>query len=120
MLPSGASLPSVDTKRMRAAAEAGHSTATDLADWLVTDAGIPFREAHGIVGRAVASADAAGKDLRDLSLADLQAIDPRISPPALDRLSVDQSVRSRGSAGGTSPERVVEAIAAARAARRSP
>ena len=105
--------------RMRTAAEAGHSTATDLADWLVAKADVPFREAHGIVGRAVALAEDTGNGLSDLSLSELQAIDPRIGAEALDRLSLDQSVRSRASAGGTAPERVVEAIAAARAARRS-
>jgi argininosuccinate lyase len=108
-----------NTERMRAAAEAGHSTATDLADWLVAKANVPFREAHGIVGRAVAVAEAKDRGLADLGLADLQAVDPRIDADALDRMSLNQSVRSRRSAGGTAPERVVEAIAAARAARRS-
>jgi argininosuccinate lyase len=108
-----------DSERMRAAAEAGHSTATDLADWLVADAGIPFREAHQIAGRAVAAADANGVGLGELSLAKLQAIDPRIGAAAMERLTVEASVASRSSAGGTAPERVIEAIAAARAARRS-
>ncbi len=107
-----------DGERMRAAATAGHSTATDLADWLVAAAGVPFREAYRIAGRAVAAADAKGVGLVELSLAELRAIDPRIGEEALERLSVDASVASRRSAGGTSPERVIEAIAAARAARR--
>ena len=107
-----------DAARMRAAAAAGHSTATDLADWLAAN-GVPFREAHQIVGRAVAAAEAKGVGLDQLSLKELQAIDPRIGEEALERLSVKSSVASRTSAGGTAPERVTEAIAAARAARRS-
>jgi argininosuccinate lyase len=108
-----------DAERMRAAAEAGHSTATDLADWLVAEATIPFREAHQIAGRAVAAAEAKGVGLNELSLEELHAIDPRIGAAALERLPVEASVASRASAGGTAPERVIEAIAAARAARRS-
>ena len=106
-------------ERMRAAAAAGHATATDLADWLAADAGIPFREAHHIAGRAVAAAETAGKVLDQLTLAEYQAVDSRIGADALPRLSVESSVASRTSAGGTAPIRVKEAIAAARAARRS-
>jgi len=105
--------------RMRAAAAAGHATATDLADWLAGEAGVPFREAHHIAGRAVAAAELASKTLDEFSLGELQAVDPRIGPDALPRLSVESSVASRTSAGGTAPIRVAEAIAAARAARRS-
>jgi argininosuccinate lyase len=101
--------------RMRAAAAAGHATATDLADWLVAVANVPFREAHHISGRAVAAAEAAGKTLDELSLGELLAIDPRIDERVLPRLSVEASVAARRSAGGTAPERVSEAIAAARA-----
>jgi len=108
-----------DAARMRAAAAAGHSTATDLADWLAGQAGVPFREAHHIAGQAVAGAEAKGVGLDQLGLDELRAIDPRIGEEALDCLSVEDSVGSRTSAGGTSPERVIEAIAAARAARRS-
>ena len=108
-----------DAERMRAAAEAGHSTATDLADWLVANAGVPFREAHQIVGRAVAAAEAKGFSLGELGLEELRSIDPRIGADAVKRLSVEASVDSRTSAGGTAPERVIEAIAAARAARGS-
>ena len=104
---------------MRAAAAGGHSTTTDLADWLAAEAQVPFREAHYIAGRAVALAESKGVALDTLSLAELQSIDERIGPPALNRLSVESSVASRRSAGGTAPERVIEAIAAARAARRS-
>ncbi|HEV2044345.1 MAG TPA: argininosuccinate lyase, partial [Sphingomicrobium sp.] len=90
-------------ERMRAAAAAGHATATDLADWLAGEAGVPFREAHHIAGRAVAAAEGAGKALDQLSLAELQAVDPRITADALPRLSVESSVASRTSAGGTAP-----------------
>ena len=102
-------------ERMKAAAAAGHATATDLADWLVAEADVPFREAHHISGRAVAAAEAAGKALDELSLAELRAIDNRIDERALPRLSVEASVAARRSAGGTAPERVSEAVAAARA-----
>ncbi len=105
--------------KMRAAAAAGHATATDLADWLAGEAGVPFREAHHIAGRAVAAAESAGKALDELSLEQLQAVDPRIGAGVLPRLSVESSVASRTSTGGTAPIRVAEAIAAARAARRS-
>ena len=101
-------------ERMRAAAAAGHATATDLADWLVSEAGVPFREAHHIAGRAVAAAEGAGKPLDQLGLDQLKAVDPRIDERLLPHLSVEASVASRRSAGGTSPERVREAIAAAR------
>ena len=102
-------------ERMRSAAAAGHATATDLADWLVAEADVPFREAHHISGRTVAAAEAAGKALDELGLEDLRAVDPRIDERVLPRLSVEASVGARRSAGGTAPERVSEAIAAARA-----
>ncbi len=105
-------------ERMRAAAAAGHSTATELADWLAGQ-GLPFREAHHIAGRAVAVAEAAGKALDELSLAELQAVDRRIGEEVLQLHSVETAVKARRSAGGTAPDRVAEAIAAARAARRS-
>ena len=101
-------------EKMRTAAAAGHATATDLADWLAREADVPFREAHHIAGRAVAAAEAAGKPLDDLTLAELQAVDPRITHDALPCLAVESSVASRTSAGGTAPVRVQEAIAAAR------
>ena len=103
--------------KMRSAAAAGHATATDLADWLVREADVPFREAHHIAGRAVAAAEAHGKPLDDLTLAELQAVDSRIAEPAIACLSVESSVASRTSAGGTAPARVREAIAAARSAK---
>jgi len=102
-------------ERMRSVAAAGHATATDLADWLVSEANVPFREAHHISGRAVAAAESAGKALDELVLDELKAVDPRIDQRVMARLSVEASVSARRSAGGTAPERVREAIAAARA-----
>jgi argininosuccinate lyase len=101
-------------ERMRAAAAQGFSTATDLADWLVRDADVPFREAHHITGKAVKAAEERGCDLADLPLDVLQAIDPRVDERVFDVLTVDASVRSRTSYGGTSPERVREQVAAAK------
>jgi argininosuccinate lyase len=101
-------------ERMREAAGTGYSTATDLADWLVREANVPFREAHHITGRAVKAAEERGCDLADLSIDELQGIDARIDDRVFDVLSVDASVRSRTSYGGTSPERVREQIAAAK------
>jgi argininosuccinate lyase len=100
--------------RMRAAAEQGFSTATDLADWLVREAGVPFREAHHITGRAVKAAEEQSCKLDGLSLETLRAIDPRIDERVFDVLSVDASVRSRTSYGGTAPVRGREQIAAAK------
>jgi argininosuccinate lyase len=100
--------------RMRGAAEAGYSTATDLADWLVREGGIPFREAHHITGSAVKRAEELGVALDKLPLADLKAIDARIDERVYGVLSVDASVASRTSFGGTAPARVRAAIAAAR------
>jgi argininosuccinate lyase len=102
--------------RMREAAAQGFSTATDLADWLVREADVPFREAHHITGRAVKAAEARGCGLADLPLEDLQSIDARIDERVFDVLSVDASVRSRTSHGGTAPEGVREQIAAAKKA----
>ncbi|MFL6845312.1 MAG: argininosuccinate lyase [Allosphingosinicella sp.] len=99
-----------DVERMRAAAEAGFSTATDLADWLVREAGVPFREAHHIVGRAVKAAEERGVGLAELELEALREIDARIDERVYGVLTVDASVRSRTSHGGTAPERVREQI----------
>jgi argininosuccinate lyase len=107
------------TDRMRGLAEAGFATATDLADWLVREAGVPFREAHHITGQAVARAEALGVKLDAVPLADLQAIDARIDDRVYGVLSVDASVASRTSFGGTAPSRVRAAIAAAREGKRS-
>ena len=103
-----------DTARMRRAAEAGHATATDLADWLVRQADIPFREAHHITGAAVKLADEHGVALDGLSIGDLKAIDERIDERVFDALSVDASVAARASYGGTAPQRVRQQVAAAK------
>ena len=103
-------------ERMRAAAAQGYSTATDLADWLVREADVPFREAHHITGRAVKLAEECACDLADLPLEELRRIDGRIDQRVFDVLSVDASVRSRTSYGGTAPERVREQIAKAKEA----
>lgn len=102
-------------ERMRAAAAQGYSTATDLADWLVREADVPFREAHHITGRAVKLAEESGCDLADLPLDELKGIDERIDDRVFDVLSVEASVRSRTSYGGTAPDRVREQIARAKA-----
>jgi argininosuccinate lyase len=101
-------------ERMEAVAAQGFSTATDLADWLVREADVPFREAHLITGRAVKAAEERGCDLADLPLETLHKIDPRIDQRAFGVLSVGASVRSRTSYGGTAPARVHEQIAAAK------
>ncbi len=93
------------------AASGGFSTATDLADWLVREINIPFREAHHITGASVKAAEDKGVQLWDLSLKELQAIEPRITNDVFDVLSVDASVASRQSYGGTAPVRVREQIA---------
>lgn len=102
------------TVRMREAAELGYATATDLADWLVTKADIPFREAHHITGAAVKLAESRGIALDALPLADLKAIDERIDERVFAALSVDASVASRSSYGGTAPEQVRSQIKRAR------
>jgi argininosuccinate lyase len=106
------------TDRMRAAAEAGYSTATDLADWLVRAAGVPFREAHHITGKVVKLAEERGLALAELPLEDLQEVDARIDARVHEVLTVDASLASRTSYGGTAPERVREQVA--RAQRFSP
>jgi argininosuccinate lyase len=102
------------TDRMRALAESGFATATDLADWLVREANVPFREAHHITGRAVAAAESAGTPLADLPIETLKAIDPRIDERIYAVLTVDASVASRKSHGGTAPDQVRARIAQAR------
>ena len=104
------------TERMRAAAELGYATATDLADWLVRQANIPFREAHHITGAAVKLAESKGLALDQLSLDDLQAIDTRIDARVYDALSVEASVAARASYGGTAPDQVKARVVEARVA----
>jgi argininosuccinate lyase len=103
-----------DVERLRAAAGAGFSTATDLADWLVQAADVPFREAHHITGAAVRVAEERGCTLAELPIEVLQSIDGRIDARVYDVLSVDASVRSRTSHGGTAPENVRAQVALAR------
>jgi argininosuccinate lyase len=106
----------IDTMRfnretMRRAAARGYSTATDLADWLVRELKVPFREAHEITGRVVRRAeDSAVAELGMLPLSEFQAVDPRITEAARALLTVEKSVESRDSYGGTAPQRVREQI----------
>ncbi len=100
--------------RMRDIAASGFSTATDLADWLVRDHGLPFREAHHITGSAVKYCENNGFDLTSITADYLTSIDPRLVGCVLPDLSVEGSVNSRTSTGGTAPIRVREAIARAK------
>ena len=104
----------VNREAMARAAGTGHATATDLADWLVQEAGVPFREAHAITGRIVKLADEKGCDLKDLALADLQAIEPRIAADVVTLLDPAQAIARRTSEGGTAPSEVASQIARAR------
>ncbi len=104
------------TDRMRAAAELGYATATDLADWLVRQANVPFREAHHITGAAVKLAESRGIALDQLSIEDLTGIDARIDDRVYAALSVEASVAARASHGGTAPVEVKKRVAEARAA----
>jgi argininosuccinate lyase len=103
-----------DRAAMAGAAGVGFTTATDLADWLVRVLGVPFRTAHGVAGRAVKAAEARACGLEELPLAVLQGLEPRITAEVFEVLGVERSVASRTSAGGTAPERVREAVVAAR------
>jgi argininosuccinate lyase len=96
----------VDRDRMKAAAGAGFATATDVADWLVRMAGVPFRDAHHITGRIVAAAEARGCGLEGLTIEDFKAIDERIDSRIHKVLGVENSVKSRTSYGGTAPDNV--------------
>jgi argininosuccinate lyase len=95
-----------NAERMAAAAGAGFSTATDLADWLVRELGLPFRDAHHVTGAAVKRAETLGCDLPGLSLAELQALEPRITDGVYEVLTPAASVGSRKSYGGTAPVQV--------------
>ena len=99
----------IDAQRMQDAAGAGFSTATDLADWLVRELNIPFRDAHHITGALVALAETQKCGLEALSLADMQAVDARITQDVFSVLGVENSVASRTSFGGTAPENVKKA-----------
>ena len=95
-----------DTQRMKAAAGAGYATATDLADWLVRSLDMPFRDAHHVTGRLVAMASARQVGLEKLALAEMQAVEPRITLAVFKVLGVEHSVKSRSSYGGTAPANV--------------
>jgi argininosuccinate lyase len=101
-----------DVSAVRRAASRGYATATDLADWLVQSLGMPFREAHHVTGRVVARAEALGVGLEAMPLAELQAIEPRVTALAQQRLSVEASVASRTVYGGTAPQNVEKAARA--------
>ena len=92
--------------RLHDAAGAGFSTATDLADWLVRELKLPFRDAHHVTGRLVAKAESMGVDLAGLTIGEMQAVEPRINEGVFGVLSVAASVRSRTSHGGTAPGNV--------------
>jgi len=104
----------VNRDAMRAAAGSGFSTAMDLADWLVRGLNLPFREAHHVTGRIVRAAEEAGCDLAELPLEAMQAVEARITAAVYDVLGVENSVASRTSLGGTAPDNVRAAAAAAR------
>ena len=103
-----------DRERLRAAAECGFATATDLADWLVRVAGLPFRDAHHATGQIVERAERLGRPLAELPLAELQAVEPAITGDVYDVLDAGRSAASRSSFGGTAPERVRAAVHEAR------
>jgi argininosuccinate lyase len=95
-----------DAERMKASAGMGYSTATDLADWLVRTLKMPFREAHHVTGRIVAKAAEAGLPLHQVPLSDMKKIESRITKDVFGVLSVEKSVQSRTSYGGTAPKNV--------------
>jgi argininosuccinate lyase len=100
-----------DTARMRRFAGSGFATATDLADWLVRELRLPFRDAHHVTGRLVARAEVLQVELAGLPLAEMQAVEPRITDAVFSVLTVDASVASRRSQGGTAPENVAREAA---------
>ncbi len=100
-----------NTDALEAAAASGFSTATDLADWLVRETNLPFREAHHVTGALVAMAESKGCDLPDLTLEDMQSVNKEITADIFDVLGVHNSVASRQSYGGTAPSQVRAQIA---------
>ena len=100
----------VKKENMHKMAKGGFSTATDLADWLVINLGLPFRQCHHITGKIVKLAEDKNCDLTDLPLVEMQKIEPKITKKVFEVLSVENSVNSRNSFGGTSPKAVREAI----------
>jgi argininosuccinate lyase len=108
-------IPHIKANRraMRQAATKGFATATDLADYLVRK-GLPFRDAHEIVGKAVRLGIETQRDLAELSLSELQAFSPLIAADVFEALTLEGSVAARNHHGGTAPERVRQAVAKAR------
>ncbi len=104
----------VNREHMQIMAGVGHATATDLADWLVRKLDMPFREAHHVTGRIVAMAAERGCALEDLTLAELQDVEPEIAEEVFEVLTVEKSVASRTSFGGTAPDNVRAAVRVAR------
>ena len=99
-------------ENLKVAAASGFSTATDLADWLVRELGLPFRDAHHVTGSLVALAEDKGIDLPELTLADMQSVHAEITEAVFDVLGVENSVASRTSFGGTAPSEVRKQITA--------
>ncbi|MCV3238579.1 argininosuccinate lyase [Mesorhizobium sp. ZC-5] len=100
----------VNAEAMNRAAGSGYATATDLADWLVREAGLPFRDAHHVTGKAVAMAEAKKVGLEELPLTELQKLNPAITADVFSVLTVEKSVQSRTSFGGTAPQEVKKQI----------
>jgi len=103
----------VDAERLTAAAPEGFALATDVAEWLVRT-GLPFREAHEVVGRLVAWCAARGRRLEDVSDAELADVSPRLTPEVRSVLSVPGALEARSAPGGTAPARVAEQLEAVR------
>ncbi len=101
----------INPAAMMRAAEKGYPTATDLADWLVKNLKMPFRDAHSVAAKAVAKAESLNVGLKDVPLAELQSVEPRITKDVFAVLSLESSVAARTSFGGTAPSRVKEQIA---------
>ena len=104
----------VNPEQMRKATDLGFITATDLADWVVRVLGLPFRQAHHITGSLVAMAEKKGCDLDGLTLEEMQTIEPLITDDVFNVLSVDKSVASRVSFGGTAPSEVLKQVESAK------
>jgi argininosuccinate lyase len=103
-----------DKDRMQADAGKGYATATDLADWLVREKDMPFRDAHHVTGALVKLAEEKNVGLEQLSLEDMQSVSPEITESVFAVLNVEDALKSRDSFGGTAPHRVLEAVAEAR------
>jgi len=104
----------INVEEMKRATEIGFITATDLADWVVRVLGLPFRNAHHITGSLVALAEKKGCDLNGLSLEEMRSVEPKITNDVFNVLSVENSVSSRVSYGGTAPLKVMEQVANAK------